>query len=826
MDSTYVNSESLTTIEESNYFILIVDFINIEDFMSSSVINGENEIKKFILDSRNILIKCLGSIKQNYDYYLNIRDILDNIINKIEEIILFTYLFKQLTIEQEMDYYLKILTKYYELFIVLFKYTTSNSFLESFFNIFKKFLKKIEKFSLATQQNIMKYFSHFNTNIYQILIDKKIEYIDKLRDSKISVNVIKVIYILLDKIHLDVFKEAIIISNLFNFLNFTKNNIFALSNDIYLDKVSDYIYKIMKKVLIQNKEANCRKLEEEIEKVTLSILTKMLEIARYKDDLKNAIDYSQEIFYVNSLILCLKQIKLIFKRYPSIISNPEIKDLITKNLIELSFWDSYTIVDLTCNLFQILWKTASNLDISMRSNFEKIIDYLFVRRYQSYYSILKDNENSNIKLSTIEIITKYLNKLIEESDFLITSFFTYDFSKIRYNMIGEIFNSIQKYYTLEGNKFTFLKKQINITYLVTLNKIMKGEGEINNEHIKTHQNLTEFWQGIIKTINAGKFKKFYEKIIEIFNVKLLDKKSDLKNEPLEIQNEYTNISKSIANLVKFSYQIDINILYETISDNHTFSQAILDHYCNTFNFQGLDLLKAYEVYVSTFKLYGEPHNIYNFLMKFSKKYFDDNHQIENCPFETEDQVSTLAYSILMLNTDLHNPNLTKHMLMEEFINNNRSTKLYDNFPVEYFKNIYKSISTNPLKVANSRKGDYSKSDEIYHNIRNNQYYSNKSKEENILNYDFDDKNFNLINFPNVNIHEEISLNYYNLNTNTLYFIFWEEFFYNIMTMPNKFYELKDENTLAILEKVCQISDNFAQKENIDKLIVKIKYNFR
>ena len=56
----------------------------IDDFMSSSVKNGKNEILFLINESKSSLIICLGSIKQNYDYFSSIRDTLESNIRKLE----------------------------------------------------------------------------------------------------------------------------------------------------------------------------------------------------------------------------------------------------------------------------------------------------------------------------------------------------------------------------------------------------------------------------------------------------------------------------------------------------------------------------------------------------------------------------------------------------------------------------------------------------------------------------------------------------------------------------------------------------------------------
>ena len=46
---------------------------------------------------------------------------------------------------------------------------------------------------------------------------------------------------------------------------------------------------------------------------------------------------------------------------------------------------------------------------------------------------------------------------------------------------------------------------------------------------------------------------------------------------------------------------------------------------------------------------------------------------------------------MILNTDLHNPNVTNKMTVEEFIKNNKSSGLFKEVPEDYFKKIYQDL---------------------------------------------------------------------------------------------------------------------------------------
>ena len=147
------------------------------------------------------------------------------------------------------------------------------------------------------------------------------------------------------------------------------------------------------------------------------------------------------------------------------------------------------------------------------------------------------------------------------------------------------------------------------------------------------------------------------------------KKIEEKNTPNILTPEnvqhYRKLAYSIAIMIKYSFYVDIEKLYEIFGNKNDFSKLILEEYLKTFDFTGLDILKAYRIFVSTFKLTGESDNIYNMIINFSEKYYKDNTNDSN--LRSVDEVSTLAYSILMLNTDLHDPKIKDHLTVDGFL---------------------------------------------------------------------------------------------------------------------------------------------------------------
>jgi len=196
---------------------------------------------------------------------------------------------------------------------------------------------------------------------------------------------------------------------------------------------------------------------------------------------------------------------------------------------------------------------------------------------------------------------------------------------------------------------------------------------------------------------------------------------------------------------------------------------------------------------------------------------------------------------MILNTDLHNPNVINKMTVEEFIKNNKSSKLFKEVPDDYFKEIYKDIHDNELKKALPKNNNYSKDIEIYLNLQNLEDFLSKNPEfEYYCNNSFFDifnkeTNFNLTkeNYPYLNLFNKIVIkeeNYINNEKleNQDNSISWLSYAYNnlfdellpsIISLPGSFFENNSELILNLFSKICDISLKLNRKEIIEKIIV-------
>lgn len=165
---------------------------------------------------------------------------------------------------------------------------------------------------------------------------------------------------------------------------------------------------------------------------------------------------------------------------------------------------------------------------------------------------------------------------------------------------------------------------------------------------------------------------------------------------------------------------------------------------------------------------GEAQKIDRFVEAFVKTFWQDNSGTSHCPFKHPDTAHMLAYSIIMLNTDLHRANLDKKknkkkMTLEEFIKNLRKIdKDKDNkndngsdIDRDYLSRIYNNISYKAIVLATTSSNDH-------HNNSNNSSSSSSHDNSNSNNYNHD---INKSNSGEILLTQD---SMYNVDSNNIY----------------------------------------------------------
>jgi brefeldin A-resistance guanine nucleotide exchange factor 1 len=134
-------------------------------------------------------------------------------------------------------------------------------------------------------------------------------------------------------------------------------------------------------------------------------------------------------------------------------------------------------------------------------------------------------------------------------------------------------------------------------------------------------------------------------------------------------------------------------------DRYPFHHQVRLEFVKHFDFTSSDrFASALRIFLHKFRLPGEAQQIDRFMDAFSKEYY--RQQGENSVFKNADSVFVLAFSTIMLNTDLHNPNIKnkKRMTRQQFIRNNQGINGGEDLPESMLSRLYSDIREQELQV--------------------------------------------------------------------------------------------------------------------------------
>lgn len=105
-------------------------------------------------------------------------------------------------------------------------------------------------------------------------------------------------------------------------------------------------------------------------------------------------------------------------------------------------------------------------------------------------------------------------------------------------------------------------------------------------------------------------------------------------------------------------------------------------------------------------------NVY-YLSKKIESMSEEEIQKKYVLVENSDVIFILTYSIIMLNTDLHNNQVKNKMKLEEFIKNNRGINNGKNIDRIYLENLYNCILNEEIKLFSNTQNTYTNDDQYW-----------------------------------------------------------------------------------------------------------------
>ncbi|XP_057859507.1 brefeldin A-inhibited guanine nucleotide-exchange protein 2 isoform X2 [Cryptomeria japonica] len=152
--------------------------------------------------------------------------------------------------------------------------------------------------------------------------------------------------------------------------------------------------------------------------------------------------------------------------------------------------------------------------------------------------------------------------------------------------------------------------------------------------------------------------------------------------------------EEIAAFLKNVSGLDKTLIGDYLGERDDFSLRVMHAYVDSFNFQDMQFDEALRLFLQGFRLPGEAQKIDRITEKFAERYCKCNPKA----FTSADTAYVLAYSVIMLNTDAHNPMVKNKMSKADFIRNNRGIDDGQDLPEDYLGSLYDRIVKIEIKM--------------------------------------------------------------------------------------------------------------------------------
>ncbi|XP_044492662.1 brefeldin A-inhibited guanine nucleotide-exchange protein 2-like isoform X2 [Mangifera indica] len=159
-------------------------------------------------------------------------------------------------------------------------------------------------------------------------------------------------------------------------------------------------------------------------------------------------------------------------------------------------------------------------------------------------------------------------------------------------------------------------------------------------------------------------------------------------------NKVGNSPEEIAAFLKNASDLNKTLIGDYLGEREELSLKVMHAYVDSFEFQGMEFDEAIRAFLQGFRLPGEAQKIDRIMEKFAERYCKCNPKA----FISADTAYVLAYSVILLNTDAHNPMVKNKMSADDFIRNNRGIDDGKDLPEEYLRSLFERISKNQIKM--------------------------------------------------------------------------------------------------------------------------------
>lgn len=194
--------------------------------------------------------------------------------------------------------------------------------------------------------------------------------------------------------------------------------------------------------------------------------------------------------------------------------------------------------------------------------------------------------------------------------------------------------------------------------------------------------------------NLKQRKKAFLEGVRQFNVK------PKKGIAYFIDNKFINSSspQDIASFLLTSDTLDKAAIGEYLGEGDDKNIAIMHAFVDLMDFYDTTFVEAMRNLLQSFRLPGEAQKIDRFMLKFAERYVLGNPNV----FSNAGTAYVLAYSVILLNTDLHSSKIKNKMTVDDFVRNNSGIDDGNDISRDLLESVYNEIQNNEIKLQSEQ----------------------------------------------------------------------------------------------------------------------------
>ncbi|EMP33134.1 Cytohesin-4 [Chelonia mydas] len=168
--------------------------------------------------------------------------------------------------------------------------------------------------------------------------------------------------------------------------------------------------------------------------------------------------------------------------------------------------------------------------------------------------------------------------------------------------------------------------------------------------------------------------------------------------------EHKVLSSDLREIARFLYKgegLNKTAIGDYLGERDPANLQILQAFVECHPFANLNLVQALRQFLWSFRLPGEAQKIDRMMEAFANWYCQCNPGV----FQSTDTCYVLSFSVIMLNTSLHNPNVKDKPPFERFVAMNRGINNGGDLPEELLRNLFESIKNEPFSIPEDDGND-------------------------------------------------------------------------------------------------------------------------